>query len=82
MKALSEQAKQSENRRLNAQIRTVLYMAQENRAASKFESLLKLQRETGCSSLSAGVTYNHHETVADMEEALLSVNKTGTERKD
>ncbi|XP_070206187.1 uncharacterized protein C17orf113-like, partial [Littorina saxatilis] len=75
MKPVSEQAKQSENECLNAQIRTVLYMAQENIAASKFESLLNLQRENGCSSLSAGVTYKHHETVADMEEALLSVTK-------
>jgi hypothetical protein len=50
-------------------------MAQENLSAAKFESLIDLQKANGCSSLATGVVYKHHESVADMEEALYLVTK-------
>ena len=66
---------------LNAQMRTVLHIAKENLAATKFESLIELQRANGCSALATGVVYKHHESVKDMEEALVQVTKEEVKEK-
>ena len=75
MQAVSDATKVGQKACLEAQIRTVLCMAQEGISTSKFTSLIELQKVNGCASLRDGDTYTHHESVADMEEALYKCTK-------
>ena len=81
MKGHSDAARAKKNEYLKAQLRTVLCMATQHIASNNFEALMELQKENGCSSLresskgSECKIYKHHESVAEMEDSLASVNQ-------
>ncbi|XP_067657737.1 uncharacterized protein C17orf113-like [Haliotis asinina] len=63
-------AAEKSDEKLTAMMNTVLFMAKENLATSKFSKLIDLQKRNGCTSLS-GVVYSHSDSVEEMEHCIV-----------